>query len=374
MRISDLIDVKTLTYHWDAIESIPEFAKLKECEQSVRWHSEGNAWEHTKLVCAEAINICVKERYDEHTHWTALLLASALFHDIGKGETTIFKKEDWHSYGHETVSEKLTRKILWDEGYEMREAICALVRWHMEPPFLFTHKNYLDRIVDISKNIPSWHLLLLLKRCDILGSHPSDMSTREADLLKLDDIASIVTKLGCYYKPSTIPYTDKLPHKVKCNGKKNIDVHVLIGIPGSGKSTLTDELINTFKGPYYIISRDIARVELGLCKDGEKYLGTKEEEDAVTEKCIDTMLTAAALGETIIIDNTNLKRSYRDSYKKVLSDYNVNWIYDYVETSSLDVNIQRREGMVGKESILNMVRGFEWPQADEYDYIRYHKN
>lgn len=372
MKINDLIDVKTLTYRWDVIESIPEFAKLKECQQSTKWHSEGNAWVHTKLVCDEAIKLCQSEKLNDSA--AIQLMASALFHDIGKGETTIFKKEDWHSYGHEIAGEKLTRMVIWDEGHLMREAVCALVRWHMEPPFLFKNKNYINKIIDISKNIPSWYLLLLLKRCDIMGSRPSDSSTRDNDLLKLQDITTLTSKLGCYYKPSTLPELHDLSHITKGSGKKKIDVHLLIGLSGAGKSTAINDIIKTFNGPYFVVSRDIARVELGYCKEGEKYLGTKEEENAVTEKCEELILTAAALGETIIIDNTNLKRKYRDNYKSILSDYNVNWIYDYVEASSIDVNIERRSGMVSKDAILNMVRGFEWPQADEYDYIKYYKN
>ena len=173
MRINDIIDIKPLTYHWDVIESIPEFAKLKECEQSVKWHSEGNAWEHTKLVCAEAIKICESLKL-YNTDRAKYLLTSALFHDIGKGTTTIFKKEDWHSYGHEVESDKITRRLLWDEGYQVRETICGLVRWHMEPLFVFNHKEYYTHIIELSKNIVSWDLLINLKKCDILGSRPSD--------------------------------------------------------------------------------------------------------------------------------------------------------------------------------------------------------
>ena len=37
------------TYYvdWNYVMTIPEFQKLKECEQNPKWHSEGNALEHT---------------------------------------------------------------------------------------------------------------------------------------------------------------------------------------------------------------------------------------------------------------------------------------------------------------------------------------
>lgn len=372
MRISDIIDIKTLTYHWDVIESIPEFAKLKECEQSVKWHSEGNAWEHTKLVCAEAIKICESLK-QYNTDWAKYLLTSALFHDIGKGTTTIFKKEDWHSYGHEAESEKIARRLLWDEGYQVREAICGLVRWHMEPLFVFNHKEYYTHIIELSKNIVSWDLLINLKKCDILGSRPSDENSTKMGLLMLEDLTTITSKLKCYYGKSNIPYKNELKH-MSFNDKKTITVHVLIGLPGSGKSTLVDKIINSFNGPYSVISRDIARYELGYCKEGEKMVGCESQERKVSKKCDEMILTAAALGETIIIDNTNLKRKYRESYRSLLKDYNVIWIYDYVEASTLSENLMRREGQINTEVFDRMIMGFDWPMAHEYNYIKFYIN
>lgn len=372
MRIKDVIDIQTLTYKWDVIEQIPEFAVLKECEQSAKWHSEGNVWNHTKLVCDAAVKIC--ESLKQHnTTFAKYLLTAALFHDIGKGTTTIFKKDDWHSYGHEIASDKLTRKLLWDEGYEVREAICGLVRWHMEPLFMFTHKHYYERIIDLSKNIVSWDLLINLKKCDILGSKPSDTERTNCDLTILEDLVTITSKLNCYYGKSSIPYTRQLRYKT-LEHKKTLNVHILIGLPGAGKSTAVEKIINSFKGPYTVISRDIARYELGFCKEGEKMVGTNEQEKLVTEKCNEMISMAADFGGTIIIDNTNLKRKYRESYISLLSNYNLIITYDYVETKTLENNLKRREGQIDKKVFDNMIMGFEWPQADEYDYFKIHLN
>lgn len=370
MRLTDIIDFKTFSYKWDVIETIPEFAKLKECEQNAKWHSEGTAWEHTKLVCKEASNICINEGWGSNDDWTKILMASALFHDIGKGPTTEFKKGNWHSYGHEVVGDKITRRMLWDEGYELREDICSLVKWHMEPLNVFNSKHYLDKLINLSKNIRCWHILLLLKRCDILGSKPEDENVTTTDLAKLEDLISLTTKLGCYYKKSTIPEHRQLKHLLTNNGKKNITVHMLFGLPGAGKSTVVEKIINSFKGPYSVVSRDIARAELGFCAEGEKIVGTPEQEKKVTEKCDEMIMTAACLGENIIIDNTNLKKAYRDHYHTLLKDYNVAWSYVYVEATKLEKNISRRDGMINADVFENMIRNFEWPSADEYDILK----
>ena len=373
MRIKDLVDVKNFKYNWEYIETIPEFAKLKECEQSKKWHGEGNVWIHTQRVCEEAINLCHKLAWRNETTWATQLLVSALFHDIGKGVTTIFKKEDWHAYGHEIESEKITRRLLWDEGFEVREPICALVRWHMEPLKVFESKHYVEKILEISKVVPSWHILLYLKECDVRGSQPSNETTTKIDLLKLGDLNRLTSRLNCFYGETNVPQLERLSHKTF--GKKMITVYMLFGLPGAGKSTAINEITKTLTNrPYTVVSRDIARYELGFCKEGEKMVGTTEQEKAVSEKCDEMILTAASFGDDIIIDNTNLKKAYRDNYHTLLQDYDVLWVYVYVEASKLEKNLSRREGMINASVFDNMIRGFEWPSTNEYDILKTYTN
>ena len=89
MLLTDLIDFKNCEYKWDVIESIPEFAILKTCEQNPKWHSEGNVWNHTKKVCEQAILI---SRYF-NVYDCKVLMGAALFHDIGKPYTKFYKKK-----------------------------------------------------------------------------------------------------------------------------------------------------------------------------------------------------------------------------------------------------------------------------------------
>ena len=149
--LNRLIDVERCTYNWVEIEKIPEFERLKSCEQSPRWHKEGNTWNHTQNVCNEAIKVA-KDIYDDDIRMA--FLAAALFHDIGKGTTTkIGKDGNWHSYGHDYEGEKITRLLLWDEELWMREYICSLVRWHMEIEFIPESDKFLPKLVSMSKAV-----------------------------------------------------------------------------------------------------------------------------------------------------------------------------------------------------------------------------
>lgn len=373
MRVTELINFKTLEYNWEKIEAIPEFKKLKSCEQSTKWHGEGNAWVHTRLVCDAAIKECRLRHWDNEEGYVSLLLTSALFHDIGKCVTTHQGKDGrWHAYGHEVESEKITRRLLWDcEGkfdFMFREDVCALVKYHMMPLQIFESKTMLEKIVEISRNVKYWNILILLKKCDVIGSIQEDEVSKQADFVKLDSLEKIVNRMGCLYSPWE-KYEEEYKKFIDSKTKKHIDVAVMIGLPGSGKSTFA-ELLS--KNDLYftngvIVSRDALRSELGFCKEGEKTVLSKHNENVVTDEFNERVLKAAKEGKPIILDNLNIKRKYRDGYKSLLSNYDVTWTYYYIEAPTLEENIERRSGQVDKSVFKQMINDMEMPTADEYD-------
>lgn len=375
MKLSDLIDFEQKTYNWELIETIPEFSKLKEIKQNPKWHEEGNAFKHTKLVCEEAIKFCDELNYEE----SRMLLASALFHDIGKGLASQLGKDgNWHNYGHELVGESLARTMLWDfddVNISFRESICSLIRYHMDPLKIFDSKSFYEKIIELSNVVPSWKLLVLLKKCDVNGSIQQDDVIKQSDLIKLSSLEIITIKMGCYKLPFK-DYKESYKKYMEEKVKKHIDVAVMIGLPGSGKSTYANELARgngDFNGGI-LISRDIIRYELGFCKENEKVVLSREQEDRVTEEFNNRLIKAAKLGLSVIIDNLNLKRRYRDAYKTALSNYNVTWHYFYVEAPSIEDNIKRRDGQISADVLRNMINGIEMPTPDEYDTIEYIKS
>ena len=379
MNIKELINFKTFEYNWERIETIPEFKKLKSCEQNPKWHGEGNAFNHTQLVCEIASKICREKHWENEEGYVSLLLTSALFHDIGKCVTTHQGKDGrWHAYGHEFESEKITRRLLWDcdydTGFMFREKICSLVKYHMMPLQIFESKTILEKVVEISQEVPSWYILLLLKKCDVLGSLQEDEVSKQSDLVKLDSLEKVTYEMGCLYKPFN-NYLNEYKEFLNSKQKPIADVAVMIGIPGSGKSTFADNLIKNdaiFKGGV-IISRDEIRHELGYCEEGEKVVLNKHKENEVTEEFERRVLKAAKEGKPIILDNMNTKRKYRDGYKSLLSNYDVMWIYYYVEAPTLGDNLERRRGQVEKATFMQMINDIEMPVREEYDEIRYIK-
>ena len=359
--------------HWDYIYSIPEFAALKTLHQSSKWHSESE-WVsgHVEMVANECKS-WIECRYNLNEEFVVILMMSALFHDIGKATTTFLKESDnmWHHYGHEVESEKITRRILWDLGYRLREKICGLVRWHMEPFNIIKSKDPASKILDLQNKVYSLRSLYYLKKFDMRGSKSSDPELTKFDSILLDSFADMCKSLNCFYGKNNINEIKKKIN-VLTNKKQNLTVEMYIGLPGAGKDTeIKRSLGCNLNDPrnVSIICRDDIRVELGFCEEGEKYLGNNAEENKVTEIFNSRLKEAAKNGKTIILNNMNNRRKYRDAYKQMLNGYNVYWKYIYVEASELSKNIERRNGQIHELAFKNIVETFEFPTPDEYDEL-----
>lgn len=376
---------------WDYIENLPEFRIMKGCHHSTYWHNEGDPWDHTVLVVKNMVDSLKIEStfksYDiDEWHAEALLMA-ALYHDIAKPVVTKWddKKQDWTAPKHSEEGAKMARLILYDwDDVEQREYIVGLIRNHMVLHHILEgdddQKRYKKffRFCGCDKvNISYKHQCLLCRRDDY-ASWCKDISiVRKIDTQrKIFDLEN--KKFDGHCPPSVLPmhlvYSAKkemygIDNIINLTSKPCINVYVLIGLPGSGKSTWANR--NAPELP--VVSRDIARIELGMCEDGEKYLGTKDEENRVTSYCEKKIVNLAKSGKDFIIDNTHLRQAYRDRIHELLKDYTVNYIYVYVEAPTLDENIRRREddgfGDKSRTIIERMLMSFEFPYGYEYDKL-----
>lgn len=361
---------------WDYVETIPEFAKLKQCEQNPKWHGEGNAWQHT-VKCVEAAYDMFEKRYEGFTDsQKRVLLTAVLFHDIGKGTTTEFTKGNWHSYGHEVVGERIARRILWDEDFGARETVCTLIRWHMDVLRVAESRDFATKMLRMScYQFFTWQSAIFVKTCDCLGSQPEDKNQTNIDMAKLQFLRRFSTEMNCYditvYKRSfdrrkifgkNVNWESTDPDKGKTQA------FMFIGLPGAGKNTAIDEM---FKGrDIKVLSRDDIRAELGYCGKDDKIIGTPEQEKKVSEIFNKRLAEYAKNGVDFVINNINLKKKYRDDYHTMAnqaSGNNIEWDYIYIEAPSLQSNINRREGQIKANAFNDMIEKFDWPTADEYD-------
>ena len=75
-------------FDWDYINTIPEMARLHQCEQNPMWHSEGNAFKHTQLACeklhTDIYRNNIEEYFSLNDNEILLIYAAVVLHDIGK--------------------------------------------------------------------------------------------------------------------------------------------------------------------------------------------------------------------------------------------------------------------------------------------------
>ena len=353
MKLNDFFD-HNMSPNWDLL--LKTFPEMETCHHSARWHKEGSIANHTSLVYDEMrkrIKDVQREDYDE---WSLIMLSAALFHDIGKIFTTYFDDEqgDWCCKSHGKAGEKLFRKVFFEERLDLREKVAYLIRYHM----LLHHTLQKGKVtkekelIQLMNGLMPIDDMLILHECDCRGSINEE--NNDENIKK--HIADIQNEV------------DKIKRKGKDNLWKNVTnetakMYVMIGIPGSGKSTYAEALRGS--SSIRIVSRDTIRAEMGMCGYGEKCIGTPKQEDEVTKLMKEKIQDYASNGFSFIIDNTSLKRKYRKEYFDYVKKYDIVPIYVYVEAPSLEENFKRRDGEIDPSTIQRMWDGFEFPHRSE---------
>lgn len=137
--------------------------RMKETEQSPRYHPEGNVWIHTMMVVDAAAGRRKDSRDPRVFMWAALL------HDIGKPSTTRFRKGKITSYNHDVEGEQWARRFLdtFTAEEAFVEAVCGLVRYHMQ--ILFVSKGVARVQLEEMKRSVDIREAALLGFCDRIG-------------------------------------------------------------------------------------------------------------------------------------------------------------------------------------------------------------
>lgn len=151
--------------------------------------------------------------------------------------------------------------------------------------------------------------------------------------------------------------------------ERKVTVYMMIGFPGAGKDTWIKKNLPDLPS----VSRDDIRAELGFCGNNDKVVLTPAQENIVTGIFNSRLLDCVKNGQDVVINNINIRRRYRNDFKKLLAPYDVKWVYVVVEAPDLDTNKKRREGQIPSEVMDRVAAKFEPPTPDEYDEIIYDK-
>jgi poly(A) polymerase len=112
---------------------LPEVAKLKGCEQSPSYHSEGDAYVHTMLVMKNLEKLSLEPEIEEIVPTVPLSVKlAACFHDLGKPDTVFRDERGLHFYEHENLSTTITQQICSRLELHMEKDLSETISWLVE--------------------------------------------------------------------------------------------------------------------------------------------------------------------------------------------------------------------------------------------------
>ncbi len=121
----------------------PEMQSLVGIPQEPEWHPEGNVDVHTLMVVDEARKLIDELDYPRQV----AVMLGALAHDFGKPPTTEFVDGRIRSRGHDEAGVEPTLSFLDRlgiftlDGYDVRNQIVQLVRYHLKPGEYYKAKS-----------------------------------------------------------------------------------------------------------------------------------------------------------------------------------------------------------------------------------------
>lgn len=121
----------------------PELKALVGVRQEPEWHPEGDVDVHTMMVVDEARKLIDELDYPRQV----AVMLGALAHDFGKPPTTEFMDGRWGSLGHDEAGVEPAISFLDKlgiftlNGFDVREQIVQLVRYHLKPGEYYKAKS-----------------------------------------------------------------------------------------------------------------------------------------------------------------------------------------------------------------------------------------
>ncbi len=138
---------------------LPELYRLTLCIQDSQFHPEKDihghhtVWAHTLLTIDQAKRLSSQFRLDEQKSLTLLL--AALFHDVGKPDTTHWEFKRGRmmitSNGHDVISAKITKKILSRlkifslNNYDLKKMVPSLIKCHHRASELWQNRGIVTK-------------------------------------------------------------------------------------------------------------------------------------------------------------------------------------------------------------------------------------
>lgn len=350
----------------------PELSALKNVSQNPKYHAEGDAYCHTKLVCQKLT--ALPEWRDLNLEEQEILFLAAAFHDIGKPVCTRLEDGEWVSPRHTIIGEKVFRGIAYWEAerfgltFAQRELVAKLIRYHGTPVWFWTAQRPEFNLLKAAESIPL-RLLYLLSKADIQGRIISE-TLPDPLIDHVELFADYARELGIWEKPYAFANAHtrfQYFHKsdLRCGARlyddTEFDVILMSGLPLSGKDTWVGK--NGAATP--VISLDNIRREL-------KILPTKGS-DKVAHVATERARCFLRKKQPFIWNATNITEETRQRLVTLFAGYGARVYIMYLEVPCQELHIrnQKRARYIPEPALKEMIRKLEVPAPWEAREVKY---
>jgi len=312
----DELSCQSLPWILDWAAGQPWCHAMAACQQDAGWHSEGDVWTHTQMVCHQLPQL--PEWSGLTSHEQTILIFTALFHDAGKPLTS---RQDpvtgrITSPRHSIKGEHLARSILRDLdcGLDVREEIARMVRYHGRPAFLLDRPEPAHEVIGLSWSVVN-RLLYLFTLADYRGRRMGEPG-RSEEILHL--WKGVAEEQGCLDRRYPFandqarflffrqPASDLhyVPHEdYRCT------VTLMSGLPGSGKDTW----LARHRPELPVVSLDTIRSELEI--------SPLENQGEVAQLAMQRCRELLRSGSNFAFNATNLMQLTRQRWINLFADY-----------------------------------------------------
>lgn len=340
------------------------------------WHGEGNVWIHTQMVIEKMHEL--PEFHAENPLNRAILLISALFHDVEKRSTTQEEIQNGQiriiSPKHAKKGEFTTRAFFYRDlpiPFSIREQICSLVRWHGLPLWILERENPERLLIKISQKV-SLKLLAILAKADVLGRICPDQN----ELLdKIELFIELAKENQCWESAFLfendlaryhyLNHENSLPNYVPFDDF-TFEVHLLSGLPATGKDYFIKKRFNDLP----VISLDDIRRAHRL--DPSK----KEDNGQAIQLGKEACKVLLRQKQSFVFNATNITVELRGKWLDLFHSYGAKTNLYYLETPHqiLLKQNKNRAYPVPEQVIEKLLLKLEIPQFNEAHSVYYEVN
>jgi putative nucleotidyltransferase with HDIG domain len=353
--------------NWKKVEATPWWQALAACPQDPKHHGEGDVATHTRMV-VEALEADPRfAELDERAQ--RVLRLAALLHDAGKPATT--KHEAGGritSNGHARIGAYIARRLLWEQGADFaeREAVCALVRWHMRPGYCLDSDDPERTAITIAQTARcDW--LTLLAEADTRGRIAP--GTEDA-LVRVGLFGELCKELGVWNTPYAFPSPHSRVVYFRTPGRARTyeayddtkgELVLMSGLPGSGKDTYIQQQLAHLP----VVSLDVLRKELGIAPS--------DPQEPVALAALERARVYLRQKQDFVWNATNLRHELRARPLGLAADYNfrVKIVYREAPHARLFAQNRNRAAAVPEAVMNKYLDRWEVPTRVEAHEVEY---